>query len=200
MTYKATHIVNQNAQQYATGTDFCRIFKDDMDRLYLLSFLLTSDHARAEECFVQGLEDAQKGNPVFKEWARSWARRTIIAKAIRMVSPRIEVHGAITASGSDALGPVAGRDEIAAVLALPVFERFAFVISVLEGYSERESALLLNCSIQDLIAARSRALRRGGAAAELRRKLKAESDQGRLTRGSGIEFSHEHGPRIAASA
>jgi hypothetical protein len=28
-----------------------------MDSLYLLSFLLTADHAKAEECFARGLDD-----------------------------------------------------------------------------------------------------------------------------------------------
>ena len=51
-----------------------------MNRLYLLAFLLTADHTTAEKCFVWGLEDSKKGNLVFKEWAQSWARRTIIAE------------------------------------------------------------------------------------------------------------------------
>lgn len=34
------------------------------------------------------------------------------------------------------------------VSTLDDFERFVFVMTVLEGYSEHEHALLLNCSIQ----------------------------------------------------
>ena len=59
-----------------------------MNRLYLLAFLLTTDHVTAEKCFVMGLEDSKNGNPVFKDWAQSWAGRTIIANAIRMILPR----------------------------------------------------------------------------------------------------------------
>ncbi len=44
-------------QPYATSADFCRIFESDMNRLYLLCYLLTADHGIAEECFVRGLED-----------------------------------------------------------------------------------------------------------------------------------------------
>ena len=33
---------------YASGADFCRIFDKEIDGLYLLSFLLTSDRKKAE--------------------------------------------------------------------------------------------------------------------------------------------------------
>jgi DNA-directed RNA polymerase specialized sigma24 family protein len=48
--------------------------------------------------------------------------------------------------------------EIAAVLELSPFERFVFVMSVLEHYSEHECSLLLGCSRRDVMAARIRAL------------------------------------------
>ena len=73
---------------YASSADFQRIFDEDMNRLYLLSYLLTGDREKAEQCFVSGLEDAVGSNPVFKEWARSWARRVIIQNAVRLINPR----------------------------------------------------------------------------------------------------------------
>ena len=73
---------------YATRADFRQIFDEEMNGLYLLSFLLTADREKAEQCFVSGLEDAVEGNPVFKEWARSWARRTIIQNAVQVINPR----------------------------------------------------------------------------------------------------------------
>jgi hypothetical protein len=48
--------------------------------------------------------------------------------------------------------------EISVLLDLVPFERFAFVMSVLEGYSDQDCALLLGCTRKDLIAARVRAL------------------------------------------
>src|ERR1700719_5195475 len=72
---------------YASKADFGQIFHEDMKELYLLSFLLTADRRKAEQCFVSGLEDAVEGNPVFKEWARSWARRAIIQNAVRAINP-----------------------------------------------------------------------------------------------------------------
>jgi hypothetical protein len=70
--------------------DFCRIVAEDLTALYLLSLVLTADSEKAEQCFVAGLEDSIHGNLVFKEWARSWSKRTIIKNAIRLMSPAPE--------------------------------------------------------------------------------------------------------------
>jgi len=52
---------NRVPEPYAMKSDFCRIFEKDMNRLYLLSFLLTGDRSTAEKCFVGGLHIAQGG-------------------------------------------------------------------------------------------------------------------------------------------
>jgi hypothetical protein len=149
-------IANRKSRQYATGSDFCRIFGENMNGLYLLSFLLTADESTAEKCFVRGLEDTVKGNPVFKEWAHSWARRTIIRNAIQLVRPQ--------AADVDVANPavpgsqfIAEHAELAALVELPAFERFVFVMSVLEHYSDQECSLLLECARGDVIRARSTA-------------------------------------------
>lgn len=168
---RTSHIVDRKPTPYATNADFCRIFKEDMNHLYLLSFLLTGDHSLAERCFVRGLEDAGESNPVFKEWARSWARRTIIQKAIEIVQPRpAEGTASLRASEAGAEPP-----ELAAVADLPAFERFVFVMSVLEHNSDQECSLLLDCSRAEAIAARSRALQQIGTLAQRRRELAAAS-------------------------
>jgi hypothetical protein len=152
---------------YASSDDFRRVFDEDMNSLYVLSFLLTADHEKAEQCFVSGVEDAVEGNPVFKEWARSWARRVIIVNAVRAINPRpMEENG-----GSNS-APVSGNRktppleqvEIAAVLALEPFERFAYVMTVLERYSDLDCSLLLGCARRDVIAARTRAFEQIGSA------------------------------------
>src|SRR5438128_3293058 len=71
------HIDAAKADEHATSEDFRKLFTEDMTGLYLLSLLLTANHEKAEQCFVAGVEDTVKGNPVFKEWAHSWAKRTI---------------------------------------------------------------------------------------------------------------------------
>jgi hypothetical protein len=66
----------------ASSGDFRRIFYEEIGSLYRLSFLLTADRKKAEQCFVSGLEDSVTGSPVFKEWAHSRARRAIIQNAV----------------------------------------------------------------------------------------------------------------------
>ncbi len=157
---------NRVSALYAMRSDFCRIFEKDMNRLYLLSFLLTGDRSTAEQCFVGGLHIAQEGNQVFKEWAESWARRAIIQNAIQMIGPRKAADGTHSTLVARTSNAPTQRAEIAGIVDLPVFERFAFVMSVLERYSDQECALLLGCAPGDAAAARTRALERLGTFAD----------------------------------
>ncbi len=149
-------ITDRKPMPYASRADFCRIFQEEMNSLYQLAFLLAGDPAKAERCFVAGLDDCVAGNPVFQEWARSWTRRAIIQQAIRLLAPRPEAaRYHIPNAGKSGIGsPLAG------VLELSAFDRFSFVMSVLENYSDRDCALLLGCTRQDVIEARGRALQR----------------------------------------
>lgn len=184
---------------YATRADFCRIFETSMNRLYLLSFLLTGDEETAEQCFVGGLHMAQQGNPVFREWAESWARRAIVLNALRMVRPRFTSEIAPVPLGRvQAAGEL---PEITQIRELPPFERFAFVMSVLEGYSDHECSLHLHYTVSEVREARTKALERLGRSAELRRKLvDIASGQGALEHYSGAEHELATGHDLAASA
>jgi hypothetical protein len=151
----------ESSVAYATAADFKQIFTDDVDSLYLLSLLLTADADTAERCFVEGAEESTKRNYVFKEWARSWARRTIIQCAIRLVAPW-EFSATKTRTGTvervtDKI-PMALHAEVSAVLNLDSLERFVFVMSVLERYSDNDCSLLLSRTRRDIATARTRAI------------------------------------------
>jgi DNA-directed RNA polymerase specialized sigma24 family protein len=150
----------ERATEYASCKDFQQIFNEDMVGLHRLAFLLTADHAKAEQCFVAGLEDSIHGNPVFRQWARAWSKRAIIQSAIKAIAPVPTRHGAVTETAE---AQWSGNDveSVAAVVASwEPFERFVFVMAVLEGYGLRECAALLACSVQDVIAAKSFAMQR----------------------------------------
>jgi len=149
---------------YASHEDFHTIFNEDLKELYQLSFLLTRDPAKAERCLVTGLEDCVSGNRVFREWARSWAKRTIVQNAIRELKPRPSqsnspLSGAMFSDMDQHSRGPGGHFEIDAVLRLADFDRFVFVMSVLEHYSEHDCALLLGCSARDIREGRTRALK-----------------------------------------
>lgn len=151
---------------YATREDFLSVFQEDSEELYRLSFLLTADHEKAEKCFVAGIDDCANENRVFREWSHSWAKRIVIENAIRELKPR--PSSPVTASFShreELTG--SGRDfDVEAVLTIGDFERFVFVMSVLEHYSHHECALLLNCSVLEIRQARSHAFEQLASSSE----------------------------------
>jgi len=151
------------ADDYATSDDFRKLFTEDMDALHLLAYLLTGNHEKAEQSFVTGLEDCVDNNFVFKEWARSWAQRTIVQSAIRMMAPR-PTHAPRARGFADRYAKLQStlgkHPAIATVLALGDFERFVFVLSVLERYSDQDCSILLSCSREDVRVARILAVQR----------------------------------------
>jgi DNA-directed RNA polymerase specialized sigma24 family protein len=139
------------------------LFREDTNSLYLLSFLLTANQEKAERCFVTGLDDCVDGNPVFHHWAHAWARRVIVRNAIRVVVPRPGLKTPIMDAShnlaqTEPLRMSAHDGGFAGVLALEDFERFVYVLSVLEKYSDKDSALLLHVSIQEVRETRARAV------------------------------------------
>jgi hypothetical protein len=75
---------------------------------------------------------------------------------------------------------------IRSVLALEDFERFVFVITVLEGYSEHQCALLLNASLRDVQNARTQATEQIVAAESTPQNV------GNSSSGGQMEYAAEH--------
>jgi DNA-directed RNA polymerase specialized sigma24 family protein len=150
---------------HASHEDFHTIFNEDLKEFYQLSFLLTRDPAKAERCLVGGLEDCVTGNRVFREWARSWAKRAIIQNAIRELKPRpsqsnSSLSEAILYDVNQLSKDPDRHFEIDALLKLTDFERFVSVMSFLEHYSEHDCALLIGCSAKEIREGRVRALKK----------------------------------------
>ena len=163
MREQARHQGRRNEPNpYATREEFIRLFHEDMNGLSQLSFLLTGDQEKAEKCLVAGIEDCVKENRVFREWAGSWAKRIIVANAIRELKPRPSLpsssRSATVLSHSERLSGSAGYFDLETVLRLGDFERFVFVMSVLENYSLHECSLLLSCSVLEIRQTRVHAL------------------------------------------
>jgi DNA-directed RNA polymerase specialized sigma24 family protein len=146
------------ASEYASVQDFCRVFHQDMNVLYWLALTLTGDEREAEQCFVAGLEECIAGNSVFKEWAGSWSRRVVIKNAIRRISPRPSATNKPTAIRVPGKAVSQAQAAQVALTSLPPFERFVFVMAVLEGYADLDCVTLLECTATDLIKARFKAL------------------------------------------
>ena len=163
---KSSRHASERATEYATCKDFQQIFNEEMAGLHLLAYLLTADPARAEQCFVAGLDDSIHGNPVFKQWARAWSKRAIIQNAIKTMAPAAQRGNGHAASP---VNPPNGGEPalVSLVMRWPAFERFVFVMAVLEGYSIRECAAMLGCGDKEIVAVKSQVLQRlGGETAQ----------------------------------
>src|ERR1700746_4220757 len=80
-------IADGGAPPCAAAADFGEVFTEEMHSLYLLSFLLTADKDKAEQCFIGALGECVEGIGAFMEWSRLWGRRAIIKQAILMMRP-----------------------------------------------------------------------------------------------------------------
>jgi hypothetical protein len=148
-------IVDGAVTPYTAAADFGEVFTEEMHGLYLLSFCLTADKDKAEQCFISALGECLEGMGAFMEWARLWARRAIIRQAIRMIkpapegtehSPLVRLKKTAVASPNDNL--------LAAIISLCVF-----VMSILERLSDGDCLSLLRCSRRELDVARELAAR-----------------------------------------
>ena len=143
---------------YATSGDFCQVFENDTSQLYLLAFLLTAIHTDSERCFVATVDAAFKEHAVFKGWARSWVKRTLIKNAIQIASPLSRRGTGKRDLWNAAQHGTPGDYEIDAVTRLAPPERFIFVMSVLERYAAWECSVLLRCDMKKVVQTRMRAL------------------------------------------
>jgi len=140
--------------RYATGADFCRAFQQDVKRLYLLGFLLTANHREAERCMMIALEKAPCNKYVFREFVRSWIKRSVINSAIQSVFGKSGMREqAREPWGKERTETPAGA-AINDITQLASLDRFVFVMSVLEGCSNKECSLLLKCPVETVASAK----------------------------------------------
>lgn len=161
--WKTSQDAWEEATELATRNDFQEIFTEDMAGLHLLAYLLTADVDKAEICFVAGLEDSLQGNEIFRLWARAWSKRAMIKNAIKALSPMPGRPHTERETGGDWTNDPEKNALIAAVTQLDTFDRFVFVMAVLEGYPLDECAALLGHDVSEVQAAKSRALQSLGA-------------------------------------
>ncbi len=143
-TYKPTDTSPQDAPS--------RLLKGDMKSLFLLSLMLTADVDSAESCFVSTLDDCISMKSSVSEWTNGWTRRVLVHNAIAMLRPTIDDDEHLVRCNL-ALHPA-----LHAVMRLKNFERFVFVLSILEGYSDHACSVLLGSSSRDIMAAKVRVL------------------------------------------
>jgi DNA-directed RNA polymerase specialized sigma24 family protein len=142
-------------QDRCTQNDYVRLFADSAEPLRWLCYTLTGNEELSEKVLRAAFEQSLKGaDCVFRDWMASWARRLIIQACIALMRPTgcgpeecACLHSREDGSGiSDRLELALSQSPDALqqrLLHLDPLPRFAFVLRALEGYSRRETALLL---------------------------------------------------------
>jgi hypothetical protein len=131
---------------YAAEQDFCKIFHAEMQSFYQLALMLTGSHTKAEQSFSAALSDCLRATGTFKAWALSRSRLAVIERAIKNAEPALREV------------PAGVSKQMEAILRLDVFDRFVYVLTVLETYSVRDCAILLRRRVTEINAARLRVM------------------------------------------
>jgi hypothetical protein len=150
--------------EYASKEEFASVFESERVSLLSLALLLTANLEAANKCLILALRECIACSPVSKGWVLTWARRVVIRSAISLVMGSGErmfvgTNGnaekeLMVSSANDSPGRIFDARPI---LDLPVLDRFAFVICILERYSMHDCALLLGRSPRDVRKACRRA-------------------------------------------
>ncbi len=157
MHISVSPIFDDPSQEDAGATDYGEIFLDQMNCLYLLSFLVTADRQVAETCFSKALNEYVEARGGFLEWAKQDGRRAVLRHAVQIVRPVPKRAYNWSFYGNAKPLVSATRQPFAAITSLNAFERFVFVMSVIEALSQEECAARLNCSIEEVAIGHERA-------------------------------------------
>jgi DNA-directed RNA polymerase specialized sigma24 family protein len=149
--------------EYARKDEFVSVFDCERAGLQRLAFMLTGNSEAAKRCLTRAFRECIASSSVSKDWILSWTRRMVIRNAISLVMGPGDYSfvntnddadsGLIAISPDGSLGAFAESESI---FDLPEFERFVFVICVLERYSIHDCALLLGKSPREVNEVRHR--------------------------------------------
>jgi DNA-directed RNA polymerase specialized sigma24 family protein len=149
--------------QYARKEEFVSLFERERVSLQRLALLLAANSETAKQCLISSFRQCVASSSVSKDWILSWTRRMVICNAISLVigpegqsfvNTYDETDNELIAFfPDDSFGAIAESESICD---LPEFDRFVFVICVLERYSMHDCALLLGRSPRDIDEARRR--------------------------------------------
>jgi DNA-directed RNA polymerase specialized sigma24 family protein len=124
-------------------------------RIYWLVYLLTGHRGLSADVTLETLVFPDDANPSFSAWMLAWSRRVFIAKALAAIRDDLAVSARRTASKPAEKAGLPPRNWTldgdtskvqleSALLAIDVFPRCALLLSVFEGMSLDDVAILLD--------------------------------------------------------
>jgi len=131
---------------------------DRATNLYWLAFLLTGHRGLSVDVTLEALVLPDDANPFFSTWMLAWSRRVFIAKALAEIR---ELAASARQTASERAEKAAlpprnwtldrGTTKLqleSALLAIDVFPRCALLLSVFEGMSLEDVAILLDADTE----------------------------------------------------
>ena len=82
MSWFHSSTVRVDARNHASPAEVVACFQDQRNVLGRLAFLITGDHATADQAVGQACEITLQGNSPFRDWLFEWAKAATIASAI----------------------------------------------------------------------------------------------------------------------
>jgi DNA-directed RNA polymerase specialized sigma24 family protein len=144
-------------QDRCTQNDYVELFAGSARSLHWLCYTLTGDSELAKKVLEASLEQSLKGaDRVFRDWMVSWARRQIIKACAQILRPWMlaadhepylvfpRKSNALNLSHLDAVLIQPSEVLQERLLQLDSLHRLVLVLRAIEGYSRRETSLLLN--------------------------------------------------------
>ena len=163
-----------NARDHASPAEVVACFQDQRNLLGRLAFLITGDHAMADQAVVQACEVTLQGNSPFRDWLLEWAKAATIASAISHGTKAIRIceatykdrrcpHVEHLSQGHDveraaSLDLILGADTQTLLTELDPLCRAVLVLRVAIRSSIQDCALRLNVSRAAVLGANCHAM------------------------------------------
>ena len=80
-----------DARNHASPAEVVACFQDQRNVLGRLAFLITGDHATANQAVVQACEITLQGNSPFRDWLFEWAKAATLTSAISQGTKGIRI-------------------------------------------------------------------------------------------------------------
>ena len=129
-------------------------FSSCAGKLYWIAFVLTGDDKKARDIFLPAVDEMADSHTFFGEWLCKWTIRMVVTSCARHHAKELsEENGSgdrwrsklVDHSSVKLQVPSVSKQRLqSALLSIPLFPRFAFLLRVLERYSITEMAGILD--------------------------------------------------------
>jgi DNA-directed RNA polymerase specialized sigma24 family protein len=122
-------------------------------KLYWVAFVLTGDRQKAQEIILPAVDDVADSHTMFWQWLCTWAVRMVVTSCARHYAHELSKENGTSdfwglklierSSVKLQISPLSKEQLQRALLRIPLFPRFVFLLRVLEGYAMPDIARIL---------------------------------------------------------